>query len=271
MKAIFYVLLLGVVSCSKPVLVKNNDLEKENLKGKVKSTYIEERFIKKKHGIYLFHGKIVNKVVNCFNERGMRTYSCSSAPGDKTECRFEYEFDEQNRVKKQTEYMSDFSPIEMDFYYSNKCTSAILKIDGELVGKTIQLFDKNLLVRTNHFNLDTKSRKYQLGSYTTFSYYNNNQDSIITYLKFSKKRNTYIKYMQDKYWYDSKDSHLSKHENYYLWYHHEDPANIEKRDRSYYIYKDYQYKYDRQGNWIEKIVQENGVLKGYKRKINYYV
>jgi len=48
MKSIFYVLLLGVVSCTKPKLFKNNDLEKENLKGKVKSTYIEERFVKKK-------------------------------------------------------------------------------------------------------------------------------------------------------------------------------------------------------------------------------
>ena len=34
MKSIFYILLFGVVSCAKPMLVKNNDLEKENLKGK---------------------------------------------------------------------------------------------------------------------------------------------------------------------------------------------------------------------------------------------
>ena len=30
MKSIFYILLFGVVSCAKPMLVKNNDLEKEN-------------------------------------------------------------------------------------------------------------------------------------------------------------------------------------------------------------------------------------------------
>ena len=271
MRALIYVLLLGVVSCSKPVLVKNNDLEKENLKGKVKSTYMEERFVKKKNGTYLFHGKIVNKEIDCFNEYGMRTYSCSSAPGVKDECRIEYDFDKQNRVKKQTEYMSDFSPIETDFYYSKKCTSARLKIDGEIVGKTIQLFDENRLVRINHFNLDTKSRKYLLESYNTFIYNKNNQDSVIRDFKYSKKRNNYVKYMQDNFWYDSKNYDLLKHENYYLWFHHEDPANIEKKERRCYIYKDYQYKYDKYGNWIEKIVQENGVLKGYKRLINYYV
>ena len=46
MKSLFYVLLLGVLSCSKPVLVKNNDLEKENLKGNVKSIYTLKYYIK---------------------------------------------------------------------------------------------------------------------------------------------------------------------------------------------------------------------------------
>ena len=101
MKSIFYVLLLGVVSCAKPSLVKNNDLEKENLKGKVKSTYTEERFVKKKNGKPYFHGKIINKRIQCFNEYGLNTYTCDSEPGDKSESRSEYKFDNQNRIKKQ--------------------------------------------------------------------------------------------------------------------------------------------------------------------------
>ena len=103
MKSIFYVLLLGVVSCAKPSLVKNNDLEKENLKGKVKSTYTEERFVKKKNGKPYFHGKIINKRIQCFNEYGLNTYTCDSEPGDKSESRSEYKFDNQNRIKKQIE------------------------------------------------------------------------------------------------------------------------------------------------------------------------
>ena len=50
MRTTYYTLLFILIGCTKPALIKNNDLEKENLKGKVKSTYTEECYIKKKNG-----------------------------------------------------------------------------------------------------------------------------------------------------------------------------------------------------------------------------
>ena len=272
MKSIFYVLLLGVVvSCTKPALIKNNDLEKENLKGKVKSTYTEERFVKKKNGKPYFHGKIINKRIQCFNEYGLNTYTCDSEPGDKSESRSEYKFDNQNRIKKQIDAFDYNFLYEMDYYYSKNCTSILLNVNDRFDRKTIQLYKQNRLVRTNYFIRYKNTHKFSIDTYVTYSYNKHKQDSIITCYKFSKKLNAFVVYSKDKYLYDSKTHELVFLENYGLWYHHEDPANVESKHHEKFIFKDYQYKYDKQGNWIEKIVQVNGVLKGYKRKINYYV
>ncbi len=67
MKSFYYLLFLTLIGCTKPFLIKNNDLDKENLKGKVKSTYTEERFVKKKNGHFYFQKNIQNKEVKCFN------------------------------------------------------------------------------------------------------------------------------------------------------------------------------------------------------------
>lgn len=271
MKSIFYVLLLGVVGCAKPSLVKNNDLEKENLKGKVKSTYTEECTVKEKNGHLYFQGNILNKEINFYNAYGMNTYTCNAKPWDKKESKSEYTFDNQNRIKEQIDVFSNFTPVKMDFYYTKNCVSVLLKLDDDkLVRKTIQLFNRNRLVRTNFFLQNKKTKKFYLNSYTTFLYNRFKQDSVVTDYLFSKKKNEYVINQQNKYLYDQKTHNLVKHENYFLWYHHVDPANAYFKQRKIYTFKNYHYKYDKYRNWIEKIVQENGVLKGYKRKINYY-
>jgi len=271
MRTIFSLLLLGVASCSKPVLVKNNDLENENLKGKVKSTYTEERYVKEKIGHSYFYGKIINKEIKFFNEYGLNTYACNLAPGDKNESTTKYEFDNQNRIKKEIDVFSNHFSYEMDFYYTKNCTSVLIDANDMFVRKTIHLYNQNRLVRTNLFLQNKKKKKFYLDSYITYLHNQNKQDSTITYYKFSKKRKEYIVYLQDIYLYDTKTKDLLNHENYDLWYHHEEPANVTSKKRKIYTFKNYQYKYDKYGNWIEKIVQENGALKGYKRLVNYYV
>ena len=275
MKSIFYVLLVGLVSCSKPSLIKNNDLDKENLKGNVKSTYTIEQLVKKKNGKFVFHGEVVNKQIYCFNQYGLITYSCNSSVGDKSESRYDYIIDNSNRIEKKIDFGSPLGKTEYDFYYKKNITSELMNIETKsnfnLVRKSIKLYDNNKLVRENHFLLDPKSKKYELKNFITYLYNKNNQDSITSYYSHSKKRKSFIIYFQDKYYYDQKNKDLTKQEIYDLWYHHNDPANVEKKHRSKIIYKDYQYKFDKQGNWIEKFVNENGVLKGYKRSIIYQI
>lgn len=272
MKSYYYIIFFAVFSCTKPSLVKNNDLEKENLKGNVKSTYTEERFIKKKNGKYFFHGKIINKQIECFNPYGLYTYECNSETGFKDEYRSEYHFDNLNRVEKQVDYGSVLGTIKRNFYYSNNCVSIFIKLeDNLLLRKTIDLYNQNRLVRTNQFLQNQKTKKFYLHSYYTYLYNKHKQDSIVSYYVYSKKKNKYILSQQENFQYDIKTHELLKHVNYHLWYHYDDPANIEYKKRGIYTFKDYQYKYDKKGNWIEKIVQVNGILKGYRRKINYFV
>ena len=139
MKAIIYVLLFGFVSCTKPALIKNNDLEKENLKGKVKSTYTEERYIKKKNGKFNKQSKTVKKEINFFNQYGLKTYSCVSFSGYtyKSKHYFEYKIDNLNRIKSKTEKSPNNSIEERDFYYFKNCISSTLVIDNKIVCKII--------------------------------------------------------------------------------------------------------------------------------------
>jgi len=271
MKSIFYVLLLGVVSCSKPVLVKNNDLEKENLNGKVKSTYTEEYSVKENNGHFYFQKQIQNKVINFYNAYGLNTYNCNAKQWDKDEFRSDYKFDNQNRIKQQVNVLSDNFYYKMDFYYSKNCTSVLIDANDRFVRKTIDFYNQNRLVRSNQFLQNPKTKKFYLHSYYTYLYNKNKQDSIITYYVYSKKMNTYIVDQEDKYLFDIKTHELQNHSNYQLWYHKNDPANIDFKKRGSSTFRDYRFKYDKHKNWIEKIVEENGVLKGYRRKINYYV
>jgi hypothetical protein len=272
-KSIFYVLLLGVVGCSKPVLVKNNDLEKENLKGKVKSIYAVESTIKNKKGKFIFGRKINKKDILCFNEYGLLTYVYNSTLSDKDEFSYEYDFDLENRIKKQIEHHSllGLDNIESKFYYKKNVTSILKRLNDTIIRKYIDIYKNELLTRRDFFMKDYKTNKFSLHSYTIYLYNKNKQDSITSYYLYSKKRKAFIIEMQDKYLYDSKNNDVVEHEIYDLWYDHDDPANVEVEHRNKIIYKDYLYKYDKHGNWIEKIVTENGALKGYKRKITYYV
>lgn len=274
MKTLYYTLLFILIGCTKPALIKNNNLVKENLKGHVKSTYTVERYFKKKNGNFVFHGKIVNKQISCFNQYGLITYSCNSSIGDKSESRYEYIIDDSNRIEKKIDFGSPLGKIEYYFYYKKNITSVLMNIETKsnfkLVRKSIKLYDKNKLVLENQFLVDSKSKKYELKNFVTYLNNKNNQDSIITYYLYSKKRKAFVVYFKDKYFYETKNHNIIKHENYGIWYHDDDPANVEEKHRRKIVYKDYQYKYDKHGNWIEKFVNENGVLKGYKRKINYF-
>ncbi len=153
MKSLFYVLLLGVVSCSKPVLVKNNDLEKENLKGNVKSIYSEKYFINMKNGMPNKEGKALKKEIKLFNQYGLKTYSCVSFSGYtyKSKHYFEYKIDNLNRIKSKTEKSPNNSLEERDLYYSKNCISSSLDIDNKIVSKVIELYNRDRIIRTNYF------------------------------------------------------------------------------------------------------------------------
>ena len=272
MKAIIYVLLFGFVSCTKPALVKNNDLEKENLKGKVKSTYTEERYIKKKNGKSYKQSKIVKKEINFFNLYGLKTYSCIFFSGYtyKTKYYAVYKIDNLNRLKSKLEKYPFNSNMEMDFYYTKNCVSSAVRMDGELVGKRIDLYTNNRLIRTKYFIKNQKINDYSLNHYITYLYNKKNQDSIISYYQFSKKNKAFVLQIQDKYLYDKNSNALINHKSYFLCDDLVDPVNVIAIKRKNYTFKDYHYKYDEVGNWIEKVVLENNVFKIYKRKINYF-
>lgn len=272
MKSIFYVLLFGFVSCTKPALVKNNDLVKENLKGKVKSTYTEERYIKKKNGKPYKQSKRVKKEINFFNQYGLKTYSCIFFSGYTYKSKYyaAYKIDNLNRIKSKTEKYPLNSNIEMDFYYTKNCVSSVIRMDGELVGKRIEFYKNNRLIRTKHFIKNQKTNNYSLNHYITYLYNKRNQDSITSYYQFSKKNKAFVLQIQDKYFYDKNSNALINHKSYFLCDDLIDPANVIAIKRKNYTFKDYRYKYDKVGNWIEKVVLENNVFKIYKRKINYF-
>jgi hypothetical protein len=272
MKSLIYVLLLGVLSCSKPVLVKNNDLEKENLKGNVKSIYTEEQYLKKKNGNPYKQSKRVKKEINFFNQYGLRTYSCIFFSGNTYKSKYyaEYKIDNLNRIKSKIEKYPFNSDMEMDFYYTKNYVSTAVRIDGELVGKRIEFYNNNRLIRTKQFIKNKKTNNYSLNHYITYLYNKKNQDSIITYYQFSKKNKAFVLQIQDKYLYDKNSNALINHKSYFLCDDFGDPANVIAIKRNNYTFKDYHYKYDKVGNWVEKVVLENNVLTKYTRKIKYF-
>ena len=268
MKNLFYVLLIGVVSCAKPSLVKNNDLEKENLKGKVKSTYTEEYSIKEKNRNLYFQGKILNKEINFYNAYGLNSYNCNAQPWDKKESFSYYKFDNQNRIKREVNNVFERLSYESDYYYTKNCVSKFTVVDG-LKRKYIYQYDQNRVKREHLFLQNRKTNKFYLFVLTTYRYNQHNQDSIITSYVYSDKKKDFVVNEQDKYFYDKNTHELINHENYFLEYDKNDLAYVKSKKRKNFIFKN--YKFDKQGNWTERIVEENGVLKGCRRKINYYV
>ena len=271
MKSIIYVLLLGVLSCSKPVLVKNNDLEKENLKGNVKSIYTEKYYIKMKNGMPKKQGKALKKEIKLFNQYGLKTYSCVTFSGYtyKSKHYFEYEIDNLNRIKSMTEKSPNNSIEVRDFYYSKNCISSTLDIDKKIVCKIIELYNNDRIIRTNYFTENQKTNKYSSYSFTTYLYNKRNQDSIISNYDFSEKKKKFVLTAQQKYFYNNTNE-LSNYNTYFLWDDFRDPANVIAIKRNNYNFKDYHYKYDKFGNWVEKVVLENNVLTKYTRKIKYF-
>lgn len=271
-KLFFFFPLLALLGCYKPTLIKNNDLVKENLKGKVKSTYTEERYIKNKNGKPYKQSKRVKKEINFFNQYGLKTYSCIFFSGYTYKSKYyaSYKIDNFNRIKSKTEKYPLNSNLEMDFYYTKNCVSSVVRMDGELVGKRIEFYNNNHLIRTKHFIKNQKTNNYTLNHYITYLYNKRNQDSIISYYQFSKKKKEFVLKTQQKFFYDSNKNDLSNHKTYFLLDELGDPANLIAIKRNNYTFKDYHYKYDEVGNWIEKVVLENNVFKIYKRKINYF-
>jgi hypothetical protein len=160
--------------------------------------------------------------------------------------------------------------MEMDFYYTKNCVSSAVRMDGELVGKRIDFYNNNRLVRTKQFIKNKKTNKYSLNHYITYLYNKKNQDSIITYYQFSKKNKAFVLQIQDKFLYDKNSNALINYKSYFLCDDFGDPANVIAIKRNNYTFKDYHYKYDKVGNWVEKVVLENNVLTKYTRKIQYY-
>jgi hypothetical protein len=268
MKNLFYVLLLGVVSCDKPSLVKNNDLDKENLKGKVKSTYVQEYTVKEKNGKLYFQGKILNKEINFYNAYGLNSYNCNAQSWDKKESFSYYKFDNQDRIKREVNNVFERLSYESDYYYAKNCVSKFTVVDG-LKRKYIYLYDQNRVKREHLFLQNRKTNKFYLFALTIYRYNQHHQDSIITSYVYSDKKKDLILNEQDKYFYDENTYELINHENYFLEYDKNDPAYVKSKKRKNFIFKN--YKFDKQDNWTERVVEENGVLKGYRRKINYVV
>ena len=272
MKTLYYTLLFILIGCTKPTLIKNNDLVKENLKGNVKSIYTEKYYIKMKNGMPKKQGKALKKEINFFNQYGLKTYSCVSFSGYtyKSKHYFEYKIDNQNRIKSKTEKSPNNSIEERDFYYSKNCISSTLSIDNKIVCKIIELYNNDRIIRTNYFTEHKKTNKYSSYSFTNYLYNNRNQDSIISNCNFSEKKKKFVLTTQQKYFYDNNTHELSNYNTYFLWDDFRDPANVLVIQRKKFIFKEYRYKYDKVGNWVEKVVLENNVLTKYKRKIKYF-
>lgn len=252
LKSIFYVLLVGLVSCSKPSLIKNNDLEKENLKGKVKSII--------EYTINSNNKSSINRIY-FFNQLGLLTFERNEASEDKDSYFYTYENGRVNsrktithRKNKQLETMSIYN------YSKNYCVINTYRNDVLSI-KTIKKYENNLLKSNYFYRYDIKGKNPYLNSHN--KYYYNNKKQLINYETYLWKYGTKKEFLdwKETYIYDSKESEPVIKKVYTF------DAFPNKYNHNVFEYSN---KYDEKGNWIEKVCLDKKNQFITKRKITYY-
>lgn len=253
MKSIFYVLLVGLVSCSKPSFIKNNDLDKENLKGNVKSIFeytIDNNNKPKNSSIYLF------------NQLGLLTFEKKEFSEDKNSYFYTYENGKVNSCKtitdrknKQLETMSIYN-YSKNYCVINTYRNNILSI------KTIKRYDNNLLTSNYCYRYDIKGKKPYLNSHNKFYY--NNKNQLVNYETYLWKYGTKKEFLdwKEEYIYTGKETEPTK----------KLVAIFDKFPNEYNHYSfELTCKYDKYGNWIEMVSSDKNGKLITRRKITYYV
>ena len=252
MKSIFFVILFGVVSCTKPNLVKNNDLEKENLKGKVKSII--------EYKINSNNKPSINRIY-LFNQLGLLTFERNEASEDKDSYFYTYENGRVNsrktithRKNKQLETMSIYN------YSKNYCVINTYRNDVLSI-KTIKKYENNLLKSNYFYRYDIKGKNPYLNSHN--KYYYNNKKQLINYETYLWKYGTKKEFLdwKETYIYDSKESEPVRKKVYTF--------DAFPNKYNHYVFE-YSNKYDEKGNWIEKVCLDKKNQFTTKRKITYY-
>ena len=253
MKSIFYVLLVGVVSCSKPALIKNNDLEKENLKGNVKSIFeytVNNKNKPKISSIYLF------------NQLGLLTFEKKEFNEYKDSYFYTYENGRVNSCKTITHRKNkQFETISIYNYSKNSCVINTYRNDV-LTNKTITKYENNLLKSKYYYRYDIKGKNPYLNSHN--KYYYNSKNQIINYETYLWKYGTKKEFLdwKEEYSYTGKETEPTKRE----------VAIFDKFPNDYENYSFFlSYKYDKYGNWIEMVCSDKNGKSITRRKITYYV
>lgn len=252
MKSIFFVILFGVVSCTKPNLFKNNDLEKENLKGKVKSII--------EYTINSNNKPSINRIY-LFNQLGLLTFERNEASEDKDSYFYNYENGRVNsrktithRKNKQLETMSIYN------YSKNYCVINTYRNDVLSI-KTIKKYENNLLKSNYFYRYDIKGKNPYLNSHN--KYYYNNKKQLINYETYLWKYGTKKEFLdwKETYIYDNKESEPVIKKVYTF--------DTYPNKYNHYVFE-YSNKYDEKGNWIEKVCLDKKNQFITKRKITYY-
>ena len=255
MKAIYYVLLIGLIGCSKPALIKNNDLEKENLKGNVKSIF--EYTINS-------NNKPRNNSIYLFNKLGLLTFERNEVSDDRDSYFYTYENGKVNsrktithRKNKQLETMSIYN------YSKNYCVINTYRNDVQSI-KTIKKYENNLLTSNYCYRYDIKGKNPYLNSHN--KYYYNNKNQLINYETYLWKYGTKKEFLdwKEEYIYVGKEKEPVRRE----------VAIFDEFPNVYDHYSfDLSYKYDEKGNWIVEVCADikNNSSSIRKRKITYYL
>lgn len=259
MKFIIYILLLGIVGCTKPVLNKYNDLENENIKGRVKSIYQFSFSTKNiKHKNKSSH-KQNDYSIFCFNKEGFITYENNEILRESPNKGNAYSYTYNNQVIKRINFGTNSSTY---YYYGNGfCVLKTYK-NNILRSKRIDIYEGKKLVSQKSFLYDLNKKKYRLDCHFIFKYNKKNQ-------KINTERYELF-YASNKKFLGWKETltYSTLMKDYPIVQNIEIYDAVSKKIKRY-TYK-FAYKFDSQGNWIEKIYLGKGCLTGYKRKITYY-
>ena len=253
MKTIYYTLLFILIGCTKPTLIKNNDLEKENLKGKLKSIF-EYRLNSK--------NKPRNNSIYLFNKLGLLTFEKNESSDDRVSYFYTYENGRVNSRKTTIHRKNkQFETISIYYYSDNYCVINTCENDV-LSTKTIKKYENNLLKSNYYYRYDIKGKNPYLNSHN--KYYYNNKNQLNNYETYLWKYGTKKEFLdwKEEYIYVGKEKEPVRRE----------VAIFDEFPNVYDHYSfDLSYKYDEKGNWIEKVYTDIKNSSSTRRKITYYV